>query len=119
MDIKNILKENKSEFLNTLYWYEENEGGIYSDNLKKIIKKVRKNREKRYKDIDKLLNELENDKLKLSILEAIDSYVETFRVEKEYSIEHYYKYGFKDSIKLIIEAYNYGENWNIYNYRLK
>lgn len=110
MDIKKILKKNKSEFLDTLYWYEENEGGIYSNYLKRIVKKVRKNREKQYKHIDELLNELGDDKLKLNILEAIDGYVETFRIEKEYSIEHYYKYGFKDSIKLILEAYNYGEN---------
>lgn len=107
MNKEDLLRENSDDLLNAIYWYEQNDGTIYTKEFKKIIQKINRKREENFQSINEMLNYLDNEELKLNLLKAINDYADTFKNEMDYSVEHYYKYGFKDAIALIFEAFNY------------
>ncbi len=103
MSLNDIIT-NDDSLLDAIYWYEQNDGEIYTKKLSEIIKKLHREREKEYENI---INTLNNEKIKDKLVGFIENYAETFREEQSCKDEHYFKYGFKDAIKLILQSYNY------------
>lgn len=103
--LSSLLEMHKSDILQTLYEYRENEGDIITSECKETIRKEQQERKSRYtKFEEKLKKNIKDEKSISEIIELFKQYEDSYNNEHGLYYEQYYKTGIKNVIKLILQC---------------
>lgn len=103
--LNSLLKMNKSDILQALYEFRENEGDIITAEFREEIRETQEKRRSRYNQFEEELKKHVKDEKEITkIIDLFDRYEEEYNNEHGLYYEQYYKIGIKDVIKLILQC---------------
>ncbi len=103
--LSSLLEMHKSDILQILYEYRENEGEIITSEFRETLEKEQQERKKRYTKFEEELKKYVKDEKSISeIIELFEQYEDSYNNEHGLYYEQYYKTGIKDVIKLILQC---------------
>lgn len=96
--------ESKKEVLDNLFESRETNLYVLTEEDKKKIENLTKNNDT-YEKLFNIIEELPSDTNKLEkVRDSLDSYIDRINIAGSYENEKFYKIGFSDAIKLILEC---------------
>ena len=102
-DYIDMEEPTKIDFIKAIFNERENFYNIITGEFRQKIKSVSLDRDKKYNVFIKTLSTLEKDKQE-NIIQKVGDYTASINYENSKFLEEYYKEGFKDGLKLILQC---------------